>query len=440
MKKKIFTMLLCATMLVGTMSGCGNSSSSDSDSSSSGGGSDNEVVIEVFSNLPDRTSGQGLVEQMLFDQYMEENPNVMIEVEALEDASYKNKFKAYASGSDMPDFVQAFGMPSFLDEVIEAGLIAELNVDDYADYNFKDGTLKYYTINEKLYGLPRNTDVQVFYYNKALFEEYNVEIPETYDDLLALADVFNDSGIIPVSFDGVTESWNSIYLNGLYQQFQGSDAASEVQAAVETGDYSNEAWVKALDLVQQAIDVKLFQTGFETTDYGTAKNLFTNGQAAMFYMGSWEMSMATNQDIPEEIRNNIGIFNMPTVKDGKGTVNDLTAWNGGGYAVTEKSDVKEEAIKLLNYMMHPDNWTKLCWENGICMSAQNFSDYKTGEETQLQLDFVEMVDSSTSFTGITFNDLGTNEFKTISENASAEVFIGKINQEEFLQKLSEGMK
>ena len=48
-------------------------------------------------------------------------------------------------------------------------------------------------------------------------------------------------------------------------------------------------------------------------DYGTAQNLFTNGQAAMFYMGSWETSMALNEDIPEEIRDNIRVFTMPTI-------------------------------------------------------------------------------------------------------------------------------
>ncbi len=450
MKKKIVSAVICTAMLAGILGGCsstgdtgattGDTGSGNQVTQAAGAAGSEQVTIEVFSNLPDRTTGQGLIEQMLFDQYMAENPNVKIEVEALEDASYKNKFKAYAAGSSMPDFVQAFGMPSFLDEVVEAGLIAELNPDDYKDYKFKEGTLKYYTINDKLYGLPRNTDVQVFYYNKALFAEYNVEAPKTYDDLLALADVFNAGGVIPVAFDGVTESWNSIYMNALYQQFAGADTAEQVQAAVETGDYSNEVWLKCIDLVQQAVDAELFQTGFATTDYGTAMNLFTNGQAAMFYMGSWEMSMATNADIPEEFRNNIGIFNMPTVAGGTGTSSDLTAWNGGGYAVTANSDVKEEAIKLLNYMMLPDNWTRLCWENGICMSAQNFSDYQTGQETQLQLDFIDMVDNASSLSGITFNDLGTNEFKTVSENASAELFIGKLTPQEFLDRLSAGSK
>lgn len=435
MKKKIISALLCATMAAGLITGCGSSDSASGDKNAEG-----KTVIKVFSNLPDRTSGQGYIEQMLFDQYMEENPDIIIETEELDDESYKTKFKAYASGSDMPDLINVWGQPSFLDEVIDAGLIAELNPDDYADYGFIEGSLEGFSKDGKLYGLARNTDVMAFYYNKQIFEDNGVEIPTTYDELLAACKTFNDAGIIPVSMDGSDKWPASIYINALYQQFDGAAATTDVREAVQSGDYSNENWEKALDLFEKTVDAGMFQTGFETTDYGTAMNLFTNGQAAMFYMGSWEMSMATNQDIPDEIRENIGVFNMPTVPGGKGNANMITAWNGGGHAVTANSKVKDEAIKLLNYMYEPENWSKLCWENGVCMSAQNFSDYLTGNETSLQLEFVDMVNNSTNITGVTFNDLGTNEFKTVSEDSTIEFAIGQLSAEEFLKKMSDTMK
>ena len=91
------------------------------------------------------------------------------------------------------------------------------------------------------------------------------------------------------------------------------------------------------------VEAKRFANA-SSQDYGTAMNLFTNGQAAMFYMGSWETSMATNEDIPEEIRTNIRVFTMPIVKDGKGTATDIAAWNGGGYAVSNDSEVKEAEL------------------------------------------------------------------------------------------------
>jgi len=100
--------------------------------------------------------------------------------------------------------------------------------------------------------------------------------------------------------------------------------------------------------VGQAANAGLFQDGYDSQDYGTAKNLFTNGQAAMFYMGSWEASMALNEDIDQVIRDNIRVFTMPVITGGKGKANDITAWNGGGYGVAADSEVKEEAIKFFH--------------------------------------------------------------------------------------------
>lgn len=72
MKKKGIAMLLMAAMV---SVGC---------SSQIVLAEEEQVTLKVFSNLPDRKNGQGLVEQMIIDEYMKENTNVKIEVEALD--------------------------------------------------------------------------------------------------------------------------------------------------------------------------------------------------------------------------------------------------------------------------------------------------------------------------------------------------------------------
>lgn len=402
-------------------------------------GSSDPVTIKVFSNLTDRKNGQGFVEHTLFEQYMSENPNITIEVEALDDEAYKTKFKAYASGSEMPDLVNIWGQPSFLDEVIQEGLLAELDTNTYADYGFLSGSLDGFSKEGKLYGLPRNTDVMAFYYNKALFEENGWKVPATYDDLITLASEISNAGLIPCSMDGADKWPISIYYQDIVTKILG-DSQQDVRTSVSTGDFSNPAYLEAAKLLQKSVEAGLFQNGFETTDYGTSMNLFANGQAAMFYMGSWEMSMATNQDVMEEVRNNIGVFMMPSVKADAGTAADIAAWNGGGYAVTEKSEVKAEAVKLLNYMFLPQNWSRIAWENGVCMSAQNYSDYLTGTETPVQLAFTDIIGNASSITGVTFNDLGNSEFKTTSEDLSAELAIGMVTPEDFISQLQSACK
>ena len=435
MKRKLISILLTVAVVASMAVGCGSSS----DSETSSVADDGKITLKVFSNLPDRKNGQGLVEQTIIDEYMEENPNVKIEVEALDEEAYKTKFKAY-SMEGMPDVVSIWGQPAFLDEVVEAGVLAELNQDDYADYDFIEGSLSGYTYDGKLYGLPRNTDIGVFYYNQKMFEDNGWEVPETYDELLALADKINDAGIIPVAMDG-GDGWPlACYLADVLYKLTGSDYSQIVSDAVASGDFSAPELKEATQLMKDAADAGLFQNGYDSQDYATSQNLFTNGQAAMWYMGSWETSMATNEDIDEDIRTNIRVFTMPSVEGGAAEKTDISAWNGGGYAVYANSEVKDEAIKFLNYMYQPDKLSKYGWENGVGLSAQDQTSFMTGDETELMKQIVELLGNSTNLSGNPINDCGPSAFKTSIESEIQSVTNGTTSIDDFLSTIGASCK
>lgn len=447
MKRKVLSVML-ATAMVAAMAGCGSKGTSSeaapSTAEASGGAAEatadgEQITLKIFSNLPDRKSGQGLVEQTIIDEYMAENTNVKIEVEALDDEDYKTKFKAYAM-EGMPDVVSIWGQPAFLDEVVAAGVLAELNMDDYADYGFVEGSLSGYTYDGKLYGLPRNTDIGVFYYNQKMFADNGWEVPKTYDELIALGEKIKAAGITPVAMDG-GDGWPlACYLADVLYKIVGNDYGQMVSDAVANGDFSAPEFKQATQMMKDAADAGLFQNGYDSQDYGTSQNLFINGQAAMWYMGSWETSMATNEDIQEDIRNNIGVFTMPTVEGGKAAATDISAWNGGGYAVYANSEVKDEAIKFLNYMYQPEKLSKYGWVNGVGLSAQDQSDYMTGEETDLQKQIVDLLANSTNLSGNPINDCGSSAFKTCIESEIQKVTNGTSSIDDFLSAIGASCK
>ena len=439
--KKLFKTLLVTVLTASTiLTGCGSGGgSSDATSKSSSGGSSGTVTLKLFSNLPDRKTGQGLVEQKLIDEYMEANKNVTIEVEALDEEAYKTKFKAY-SMEGMPDVVSIWGQPAFLDEVVDAGVLAELDQSDYTDYKFVEGSLDGYTYDGKLYGLPRNTDVQCIFYNEKMFKDNNWEVPSTYDELIALAGKIKDAGIIPMAMDG-GDGWPmAVYLSDVLYKLVGSDYQNVVSNAVKNGDFTDANIKKATELLKEAADAGLFQNGYDSQDYGTAMNLFTNGQAAMFYMGSWESSMALNPDIPDDVKNNIRAFTMPIVEGGKASATDILAWNGGGYAVSANSKVKDEAIKFFNFMYQPDKLSKYGWENNVGMSAQDQSEYMTGEETELMKQIVDILNNSTNVSGTPVNDCGPSAFKTSIESEIQGVSNGSSSVDGFLKAIGDACK
>ena len=387
------------------------------------------ITLTLFSNLPDRRNGQGLVEQMIIDEYEKMHPDIKIEVESLNDEDYKTKFRAYAI-EGMPDIVSVWGQPSFMLD----GLFAELNEEDYADYGFKPGVLDGFRINGKLYGLPRNTDVFGFYYNQKLFAEYGWDIPKTYEELLTLASKIRAAGFAPVAMDGA-DSWPvaDFYSNILYKLTGGYQKI--VSKAIAEADFSDPAFTQSMELLQEAVTAGLFQDGYDSQDYGMAMNLFTSGQAAMFYMGSWEASMARNEDIPQEVRENIGVFLMPKLPNEKAGVSGIMAWNGGGYAVSAESRNREEAIQFLNFMYQPDKLSKYGWENSIGMSAQDQSAYITGDETDLQLAFLEILNEADGLSGTPVNDAGSTAFKACIEGLITGAANGVTEMDEFFGEL-----
>ena len=275
MKKRVLSILLSVSMVATMVTGCGGG-----DTGSSSKTKDGKITLKVFSNLPDRKNGQGLVEQQIIDEYMKQNKNVTIKVEALDEEAYKTKFKAY-SMEGMPDVVSVWGQPAFLDEVLEAGVLAELNEDDYKDYKFISGSLEGFKKDGKLYGLPRNTDVAGFYYNQKMFKDNGWEVPSTYDELLDLVKKIKDAGIIPLAMDG-GDGWPmAVYLSDILYKLTGSDYSETVSNAVAKGDFSDANIKKATEILKKTADAGMFQKGYDAQDYATAQNLFTNGQTAM---------------------------------------------------------------------------------------------------------------------------------------------------------------
>ena len=125
---------------------------------------------------------------------------------------------------------------------------------------------------------------------------------------------------------------------------------------------------------------------------------------------------------------------------GKGGANDIAAWNGGGYAVAADSSVKDEAIKCLNYMYQPDKLSKYGWENGVGMSAQDQSEYLTGDETELQKQVMDILKNASSVSGTPINDCGPSAFKTAIESDIQGVSNGSVSIDEFLAAIGEACK
>lgn len=439
---KAFASVL-ALMLVLTSGGCAANNNSSSStkalaSQTSSAAQDQKVTIKFFSNLPDRKSGQGLLEQKMIDSYQAANPNVTINVEALQDDPYKQKFKAYLTGNNLPDIYNIWGQPAFFEPVMKAGYAAELNKSDYDADNFLPGSLDGFSLDGKLYGLPRNSDFMVLYYNKKIMSDNGITVPTKISELADAAKKLNAKGLSLISVGG-KEKWPlAIMYNAIVLNETGSDKV--IRDAINKKDFSDPALLKAAKDFQDLSQSGIFQKSYTTDDTGTAKNIFAQGKTAMFYSGEWDMGMKSSADNSADFKNNLEVTAFPIVEGGAGKVTDIMAWNGGGYAVNSKSANKDAAIKFLNFLAKPENWSKVGWENGLIFPAQKFDSFMTGKETSVQTGLTKILSGATSLSGTPINDSATSQFKTDCETAVQELATKMITPEKFISALNDSVK
>ncbi|ACS99572.1 ABC transporter substrate-binding protein [Paenibacillus sp. JDR-2] len=429
------SILTLAVASVATLAACGsNNSSNTADGSSGNGGGASKVTLRFFSNLPDRKSGQGLAEQTVIDNYMKENPNVKIDVETLAEEPFKSKLKAYMSSNEPLDITMVHGGAE-LNTLVQAGYVKELDPKAYEgeQFNFLPGVYKSFTFGDKLYGLPRNSDYEVIYYNKKLFEDNGVKVPTTMTELLDAAKAFRDKGIAPMSINGKDLwSFGEMFQN-VVLRYSGNQNLILDAIDKKTKFADDENFLKAAQYLADVRDAKMFQDSFMTADYGASQNLFSQGKAAMWYMGSWEAGMATNETLPEEFRQNLGVVKFPVAEGGKGTVDDLLAWNGGGYALVSSSKHPEEAKKFFDYLMSANQWAKTAWDTGAAVPAQKYE--LSGSESEIQKTLTDILVNAASTSGASAIDYGTPKFKDDSQNAFGKFFSSKQTPEELLKAL-----
>jgi len=395
------------------------------------------VTLRFFTNNSDRTVGQGKMEQELIDLYMQENPNVKIEVETLSpDPQYQDKIKVYAASDGLPDIFSSWGNTNFLKPLVDSGAVAAIDAADLGEHGFVDAALGAFTFDGKLYGLPRNSDFWVLYYNKQIFADNGITVPQTEADLVKAIETLKAKKIVPIAMDG-RDAWVSgIWFDTMLQRVSGTWETAQ-KAMDGSGTYDDPATVAAATAMQKWVDLGAFGAGFLNQDYGMARNMFGQGKAAMFMMGNWEMGMAADENFPEEVRSSIGAFSIPALDGGQGKASDLPAWFGGGYSVSEKSANKEEAIRFLKWMFLPENWAKGVWQNGITFPAQTYEQLMTGNETALQQDLSAIFNEATSYSGMLAQDKFTADTQKIYYDSIQQVSVKSIDTAAFAKAIAD---
>lgn len=346
MKKKALSFSAAAMTAALIMAGC------SSGEEASGTAGDSEKVVKFMHLWPSGSSKQhNMIASDIIAEYEEANPGVTIETEVLENEQYKNKIKVLSSSNDLPD-VGVTWAAGYLQPFVEGELFAPLDdvLGDGLQDQFVTGTTEAYAIDNQTYGLPLELNIAPVYYNKAIFEEHGIEVPETYDEFKEVVEKLEAAGVAPIALGNKDRWTGSLWYMYLADRFGGPEVLT--QAINREGTFEDPALEQAAEEIQWLVDANAFNKGFNGLSNDEGKSEFMNGNAGMYLMGTWELpNYTTNEDVPQEFRDSIGFFKFPEVDGGAG---DIDSWVGGpgvGLFVSENSEVQDEAKEFVKFFV-----------------------------------------------------------------------------------------
>lgn len=287
-------------------------------------------------------------------RFEEKNPDIKVSVNNVEPDAYKTKIRVAIGSGEPPDIFFVWS-GEWLHNFVRGGnvlpITEALDADEGAWRKLIPGdALRYYSFGGKTYGIPFLRQCTFFFYNTKLFAQHDIEIPETWDDFLAVCRKLKEAGITPVAL-GNTVKWPAHhYVSCLWQRLVGQDQLDMDYAPLGPGAYSDPGYVKGLQMFADFSAKGYFNASPNGTTRENARVLFYTGKAAMFYTGTWTLNnYREGGEAPEEFWDSWDWFNFPKIPGGKG---DQEALMGGadGYVVSSKTQQPEAAIEFLRHL------------------------------------------------------------------------------------------
>lgn len=269
-------------------------------------------------------------------------PSIKISFDPTNPPDYNATLRTQLEGGTGPDlyYLRSFATSR---QLFEEGFIEPLADLPGLQENFSEASLGPWSAADGTsYGVPFIAVSHGIYYNKGIFEELGIEIPTTWQELLAAAQTIKDAGNIPFA-NASGDAWTiaEIVFMNLAPTFIGG---YEGRQAYLNGErcFNDEAMVNAF---QAVADLGPFvPDGQQALTYYDSQQLFLMGDAAMWLGGSWDIPVFESEAPEFEW----GVFGIPAPEgqDQRYVTFHLDA----GMGVNAASPNKDAAKTFLEWM------------------------------------------------------------------------------------------
>lgn len=361
MKLKKAWLVAIGTAMCLSMGGC-------SDSSQSG-----KREIEILSYKPEAIDTMQKIE----DRFNETHDDIHLTISSPNQAM--TILKTRLIREDAPDIVGIGGDINY-SNFLDADLFEDIS-DVEAVSQAKEGYMdieKSLELVEKegTYALPFAANAAGILYNVEMFEEHGWQIPETWDEFIALCQTIKSEGITPLYF-GFKDTWTTL---APWNALAVENAAPDVCTQVSKGNTTFEAEYKNVaDKIKEMLEY--CEPNPFAYSYNDAAIAFANGQAAMWPIGSYAIPQihSNNPDLK------IGSMVFPGTENAEDRI--LNSGVDLQFSIMKDCPDKEAAKEVLNFL-YSDEILELYLEDQGGVSAKK-GDFKIPENLSGMREFIE---------------------------------------------------
>ncbi|MGB8454817.1 MAG: extracellular solute-binding protein [Anaerocolumna sp.] len=308
MKKKIIVLLLIGSMLL-SLTACGssgktrdavNSSDSSTENATKADSDKEDVTIAVSSRY-----GSDVPDEKYYREKVQEFNDMDNGIKVVMDnipteSDYLDKLRTSFANGDTPNVFIEYGGSRVLDYVESDALVNmqtyfRSDPDWYSSfYESMFGDLQYDGY-DGIWGVPFKSYAVSLFYNKDIFGQQGLTVPESWDDLLEVCQKLKDAGIKPFQV-GEKDVWRLGHLhNNIVIKSLGTDAV--LKLADRSLTYDSPEMLKTYQLISDMVSKGYLGDDILNTDYNTEKSTFAAGGCAMRWDGSWYVSEIYGTDI-----------------------------------------------------------------------------------------------------------------------------------------------
>ena len=343
MKKWMFgaSLLLLSSVLISACGGSGGGNSSPPSQGASGGPASVEeagdpVTLTMYSWRPEDAEGY----RVLIEEFNKTNPNINIEFKPFKSTEYNTILNNTLHSGTGVDILQLRPYDAAI-ALADAGFLTPLDglagLDQIPDVyqeaaKGSDGNV---------YGVPFMLNNAVIFYNKEMFDELGLEVPETYEEFLAVCEQLLNNGIIPIAQSGKAGYLLSMTHAVIGESAYGGNEFAQAVVAGET-DFNDPRFVESIARMKQL--EAFFPKDFIAIEDKDAQAMFYNRDAAMYINGSHRLETFSENDLDFTVDFFTGFA------ENKGESADIVTWVDGSYAVAKSSEHQEQALKFLEFV------------------------------------------------------------------------------------------